>query len=168
MRQEPPQDHYKVLALPIHYGTNNSISLHDIKLAYRNALLRHHPDKSDSIKNAKLESSVFAIDQVKLAYKTLSDPISRLNYDHTLRLITSEGKPTKENPHLGLETLDLDDLNFQEVESRWYSSCRCGNQQGFVVTEKDLESNAAYGEVIAECRGCSLWLRVTFALSEDG
>lgn len=51
----------------------------------------------------------------------------------------------------------------ENEEMIWFRACRCGQQRGFVVTETELEACAADGEILTECRGCSLWLRVVFA-----
>ena len=68
----------------------------------------------------------------------------------------------------GLETVDLDDLTFDEAQAVWYRACRCGHERGFVITEGELDADAEIGEVVTGCRGCSLWLNVTFVATEDG
>jgi hypothetical protein len=51
----------------------------------------------------------------------------------------------------------------------WYRGCRCGDERGFMVTEMDLEKEAEHGEVVIGCRGCSLWMKILFAMEEgDG
>lgn len=69
--------------------------------------------------------------------------------------------------HPGLETVDLDDMGYDEKEQMWYRGCRCGKDGAYVITEEELELNAEYGETITPCQGCSLWLRVTFAVADD-
>lgn len=167
MRRNLPQNHYKVLALPHSFATNKDISHYDIKLAYRRALLRNHPDKSEGTQTAMIGIPTYTIDEITLAFKILSDPVTRSQHDRSLKSSTEEYQ-TVERSHPGLDTTDLDDLLSNEEQGMWYRSCRCGNEQGFMVTEEELERNAEYGEVVIGCRGCSLWLRVTFAMSEDG
>ena len=62
------------------------------------------------------------------------------------------------------ETVDLDDLVFDQRNRLWQAPCRCGASLGFVVTEADLEENShhAEGAVYVACVGCSLWLKVEF------
>ena len=159
------QDHYKVLALPSAQLSRKQLTEQDIKLAYRRALLLHHPDKSTPAQ--KPGNSNPTIDQITMAYKTLTDPAARSEYDRLLSLKSSTGIPSQAS-HSGLETVDLDELLYDYVQETWYRSCRCGKERAYVITERDLENNTEYGELVAGCQGCSLWLRVTFAVAEDG
>lgn len=167
MSQELIQNHYKVLALPHPLSTNKEISYHDIKLAYRRALLRNHPDKREGNKTTMTEIPTYTIDQITFAFKILGNPVTRTQHNRSLELYSKESHSV-EGSHPGLDTTDLDDFISNEEQRIWYRSCRCGNEQGFTVTEDELEKNAKYGEVIIGCCGCSLWLRVTFATSEGG
>ena len=36
-----------------------------------------------------------------------------------------------------------------------------------MITEEELELKAEYAETITGCQGCSLWLRVTFAVVDE-
>lgn len=36
-----------------------------------------------------------------------------------------------------------------------------------MVTEEELEKESAHGEIVIGCRGCSLWMKVLFAVQED-
>lgn len=161
--------HYEILGLPSPDATDRIVSLIDIKSAYRRALLRHHPDKSGGIFGAAANSraSKYSVDQLLLAYRILIDPASRFQYDQSLKT-APVGTPEVAKSHPGLESVDLDDLQFDEALNTWYRGCRCGNERGFVITEGELEEDAEIGEVVTGCRGCSLWLRVTFAVAEDG
>lgn len=67
----------------------------------------------------------------------------------------------------GIETVDLDDLEVDEARGEWYRSCRCGDDQGFLVAESDLEEAVEEGELSVGCRGCSLWLKVLFGVMEE-
>ena len=160
------KEHYSVLGLsaPLHaqYGS------HAIKLAYRKALLVHHPDKvppnvRPSLKNNPPDP-LPTIDDISLAYKVLSDPRSRGEYDRQLLLQPHNAlrRGGKEIFHSGLDTVDLDDLDFDEVNNVWTRACRCGQERGFVVTEQELEKEMENGELCTGCRGCSLWLGVLF------
>ncbi|MCJ1428802.1 hypothetical protein MMC29_006713 [Sticta canariensis] len=167
MSKELRLSHYGILGLPSPNSTDHKVSLLDIKSAYRRALLHYHPDKSSSVFGAaaKAASSKYSVDQILLAYKTLIDPASRLQYDQSLKSAPVSTLDA-EQPRPGLESVDLDDMEFDTRDNTWNRGCRCGNERGFVVTEDDLENHADVGEILTECRGCSLWLRVTYASAD--
>lgn len=164
-------NHYQILSLPSP-RSGVSPSLDDIKQAYRDALLRYHPDKSmlsEHKPEAKhQDEATHSIDHVILAYKTLSNTSARAAYDNFLRH-TESWRPHSTTPqgtlHSGFETVDLDDLSHDTEDNSWYRGCRCGDQKGFQVTETDLEQRVTEGAVMTGCRGCSLWLQVEFAVS---
>ncbi|KAL2133940.1 hypothetical protein VTI74DRAFT_1358 [Chaetomium olivicolor] len=154
-----------------------------IKRAYRRALLNHHPDKTTHNTQAQTQTQhrqKYTIDQISTAYATLSRPSLRAAYDRSLAL--SRTSPSQSNGgggsgtaaesfQTGIETVDLDDLAYDESEdgatTRWYRSCRCGNPRGYLFSEADLEDAADLGELMVGCADCSLWLRVHFAVVED-
>jgi diphthamide biosynthesis protein 4 len=156
----------------------------EVKAAYKRALLQHHPDKKSTSSPPQSRNNI-TIDSIALAYKILSSPSLKAEYDSHLQQNSRShnNKPNNNNTNpdsededeesdiifrTGLETVDLDDLDFVEDskadEETWTRSCRCGDDGGFVVSEKELEANAEDGEVIVGCRGCSLWLRVLFGV----
>ena len=155
----PEKDHYNILNLP---SRDEALDEKTLRTAYRRALLLHHPDKSAV--NAKSKPS---IDDITLAYKTLANPLSRSEYDRLRALDSPPKSPFHQKPNFGLEIVDLDDLSYDPNQGTWYRSCRCGKEQSFVITEETLQVNADYGEIIVGCEGCSLWLRVTFAVAEE-
>lgn len=171
-------NHYEVLGLHSSLaGTDRPLAQEDIKAAYRRALLEHHPDKvtkktdgSDhQITTSTLDTPKNTIDQIIRAYKTLTDPQARVEHDRFLRLrppvpsgLRRDDYKDGENSYSGLDTVDLDDLDFDEDLNVWFRSCRCGNRRGFVLTETELEDDAEEGIVAVGCRGCSLWLMVLF------
>lgn len=160
------QGYYEVLSLPTTQSLRNQLNEQDIKFAYRRALLLHHPDKkSTPLPTTPSTSTKPTIDQITLAYKTLISPTLRTAYDRTQALKASSATLT---PHPGLETVDLDDLLHDDQQNIWYRSCRCGKERAYTITEEELEMNAEEGEIVTGCQGCSLWLRVTFAVAEDG
>jgi diphthamide biosynthesis protein 4 len=123
------------------------------------------------------EGFIFTVDQITLAFSTLSDPKSRAAYDaslavdHYSAIKGTDGNRDGKDWKTGIETVDLDDLEVCEeenVEQVWYRGCRCGDEKGFVVRERDLEDAAQDGEVTVGCKGCSLWLKVLFGVVEDG
>lgn len=166
MGQKTGLNHYEVLALSHLLVANQEISQHDIKAAYRDALLHYHPDKFKGAKREMTNAPIYTVDEITQAFKVLGNPRSRSQYDQGLKFPSREIVNAK-GSHLGLETVDLDDLRLDEEQKIWYRGCRCGSEQCFIVSEEELEKNAEVGEVIIGCQGCSLWLRVTFVVSED-
>jgi diphthamide biosynthesis protein 4 len=158
-----PPNHYEVLGLSSAPGKRYASD--DLKLAYRRALLRNHPDKASSGGSHEPATPRFTVGEITQAFKTLSDPASRLEYDRQRRL---------DGHHAGdaatataQEVVDLDDLAYDGDEGVWYRGCRCGQARGYQIREADLEKEAERGELIAGCAGCSLWMRVVFQLVED-
>lgn len=199
MTLEP--SHYAILNLPL---PPTRLSRQEIKLAYHRALLRHHPDKSRSaaasstltpvlnvnntgdVGRKGTSKSAYTVDQITLAYKVISDPVARAEYDRTLRMKnlgqidpSSHGGEAGDSDsafRTGLEVFDLDDMQIDdecdaasdgEHGSLWYRSCRCGDEKGFLVKEEELEREAERGEIVVGCRGCSLWAKIMFAVDED-
>lgn len=187
-------DYYQILSLPF-TGSSSSLSKQQIKLSYHKALLKHHPDKARAIAqdtriphngptvsplsgcftrpSDSTQQRTYTIDEITTAYKTLSDPHLRAEYDRSLQLDRAkiaEREKTGDVFHTGLEVVDLEDLACDEGDAEslvWYRGCRCGDERGFLVSEMDLEREVEQGEVVVGCRGCSLWLKVLFAV-EDG
>lgn len=196
MRPEPiEQDFYAILGLPF-TGTSAAFSKQQIKVAYHRALLKYHPDKattaagtvttkSSTSSGDETRAGTYTVDEITAAYKTLSNPLLRTDYDRSLRLSRVKAGEKHGNAdvfHTGLEVVDLEDLVYEEEEeahggnneqgedsagSYWYRSCRCGDEKGFLVTEQDLEREAEHGEIIIGCRGCSLWMKILFAVESD-
>lgn len=153
---------YKILGLETRQY--DSLTATDVKTAYKRALLLYHPDKTPHRTEKHAQASV-TVDEIALAYKTISNPDLRLEYDRVLAqdLVLKEGAPTPRTHHPGLEIVDLDHLAFEDETQTWSRSCRCGDKQGFVVTEPELEEHSDQGELVVGCKGCSLWLKVLFS-----
>ena len=168
MKQIPiPQNHYKVLSLPKVSESGHVPTLEVIKRAYHRALLIYHPDKSHP---ATLSRPKYTIDQITQAYQVLSDPVSRSSFDQSLRLnpkFSSLARGATVSILTG-ETVDLDDLIYDDEQKLWYRACRCGQERGFVVTEDDLEKQKAEGEALVGCLGCSLWTKILFTAQDEG
>ena len=127
----------------------------------------------------KEKGEVFSIDQIVEALAVLSDGKMRAEYDWELKLKNGGGDFGGGNGNgrrgfkTGVEMVDLDDLETEmgaDGGQVWWRACRCGDEKGFVVSERDLEEAAGEGdaEVGVGCRGCSLWLKVGFGVLEDG
>ena len=165
-----PQTFYELLKL----SPGHDLKLEDVKSAYRQALLTYHPDKLQQLLITKSPESgagddVPTIDLIVEAYSTLSDPAVRKAYDASL-------KKQQSVAHHGIETFDLEDFvcNDQSNPISWSKTCRCGNPTAYVLSEQDLEKadseqvgdSNGLKEILIGCRGCSLFIRVTFATSE--
>jgi diphthamide biosynthesis protein 4 len=153
-------NHYEALGLG-HRQFDGSLTAQDIKQAYRKALLEHHPDKAPTGDTAR------SVDSITVAYKTLSEPQAKVEYDRGSRLQHARNKGDDKVFHTGLDVVDLDDLDYDEETGEWWRSCRCGQARGFIITEDQLENESRYGELITGCKGCSLWLKVLFGVEED-
>lgn len=155
-------DFYTVLDLQ-RRRNGRDITATELKQAYKRALLAHHPDKQSS----SAAPTNATIDIITQAFKTLSDPVLRAEYDRNQRLRVEDSdelSAQRSTRHTGMETVDLEDLKFIEVSEAWTKPCRCGSDPAFVVTEAELEKNVDYGELIVGCKGCSLWLKVLFSV----
>ncbi|KAI0135613.1 hypothetical protein F4814DRAFT_30151 [Daldinia grandis] len=185
---------YDVLSLtPKHLEGQTGIAQQQkiVKQAYHRALLKYHPDKSaggntpqgsrtstptpststsTSSKPRPKQTSqpriAYTVDQIQHAYAVLSDRKQRTDYDRALR--TSPSTSASSPPfQTGVETVDLDDLAFDERTGVYYRSCRCGNARGYAFTEDNLEEFEDDGVLMVECLDCSLWIRVLFAAADD-
>lgn len=162
-------DCYKVLALQTPQPGVPIPSQQEIKEAYRRALLTNHPDKTRDADILQTKKTRYTIDEITFACKTLIVPIHRREHDKKLKLQSPEiGAPNDGDRHSGIDTLDLDELHYDRDKSEWHRDCRCGDTMGFTVNEDDLLQGSDHGELVTECLGCSLRLRVTFAVTHDG
>ncbi|KAJ9606393.1 Diphthamide biosynthesis protein 4 [Cladophialophora chaetospira] len=169
-----PQTHYDVLQLQRH--EISGLSEADIKAAYRRALLLHHPDKAPTAKaedawSAHLQPGPnprHTVDEIVIAFETLVDPTKRAEYDKSLEKDSASWRHVNgyKGTHIGVESFDLEELTYDEMMNTWSKGCRCGDQQGYVVTEPDLEQESQHGEIYVGCRGCSLFINVHFAVEE--
>ncbi|PKY00282.1 DnaJ-domain-containing protein, partial [Aspergillus campestris IBT 28561] len=164
--------HYEILNIPFPTSSSSSsttLTKQQLKTAYHKALLQHHPDKTSSTSSPSTPTSTtinattnsdrkHTIDAITTAYKTLSDPRQRAEYDTRLRLERNTHSTQTSGPdahfHTGLEVIDLEDLHCEETDTEtvWYRGCRCGDERGFLVTEEDLEREVEGGEVVVGCR----------------
>jgi DnaJ-class molecular chaperone len=179
MTPEPSPTHYEILDLPPSLQNEPYFSPQTLRTAYRRSLLRWHPDKANTNLTLKSPPSAtqpkFSIDQISTAYTTLCDTRKRREYDRELKARNSRSGNENGNGwneerkfKAGVEAVDLDDLEHDESQGIWYRGCRCGDESGYEVRESDLEAGEGDAEVLVGCRGCSLWLRVLFAVVQDG
>lgn len=178
------------LPAPTRNGTSSEvITSYLVKKAYHKALLRWHPDKALSShvsRQQREESSTgssdgstedsspkYTLDEIITAYTTLSTERGRREYEREYRLqltgptAAAAAAMMREqvsgiwNAYAPMDVVDLDDFDYVEVSGKFYRGCRCGNEEGYVLWERDLE-DVQTGEVQVGCGGCSLWLRVQF------
>ncbi|KAF3924750.1 hypothetical protein AA313_de0209572 [Arthrobotrys entomopaga] len=194
--------HYTILSLPpslppSSYQTYQTI----LKRAYHRTLLRCHPDKlppgdtnptgtTIATKNDEPHQEVYTIDQINTAYKTLSSPSLRQEYDASLRFSSLSTSTSKKGYKTGLEIVDLDDMIYHPNDNdknnnsvnggRFTRSCRCGAEEGYILTESDMneiendlidhnngtEKGNARSMMIG-CLGCSLWVQVDWVVCDD-
>lgn len=153
------KSHYEILALPSPLTSGENLNETDVKQAYHKALLQHHPDKNASKPSAVTGPS---IDEITIAYKVLSNAQTRLVYNNFLRAERQKSEPNGTKSLVRSEIVDLDDLEYDEVQGAWYRACRCGNDRGYLITEAELEREVEHGEIVIGCSGCSLWMKVVF------
>lgn len=123
-----------------------------------------------------------SVDAITAAYRVLGSAEARRAFERGLLARGAVGGGGGEagwdadadaGAHVGLEVVDLDDLVWEEGEGGegvWWRSCRCGEERGFVVRERQLvrEEEAGGRELLVGCVGCSLWLRVGFGVVSEG
>lgn len=141
----------------------------ELKLAYRRALLRHHPDKKQASPLTKSHSSasknchVFSVDQITKAYKVLSSTKEKAIYDKSLeRDIRALSTRSKVTQHAGVDTFDLEELDYADDTDTWSLTCKCGHERAYTFSGSDLESESAQREICVQCAGCSLLIKVLF------
>ncbi|KAK6529729.1 Diphthamide biosynthesis protein 4 [Arthrobotrys megalospora] len=187
------QTHYTILSIPqsLQSAHKNYQSL--LKKSYHRTLLRCHPDKlpagasvagqvnqGDGIES---QEEIYTIDQINTAYKTLSSPALRQEYDLALRSALSKGTNGDGGYKTGLDVVDLDDMVYQEDGSaggKFTRSCRCGAEEGYVLTEEDMDdvekevqqlqkanNGSKARSMIIGCLGCSLWVQVEWVVCDD-
>lgn len=179
---------YQILGLEASSALEYSrITPEQIKQGYHAALLANHPDKLNqsglSVEvqsgNSKQNSSEkVTIPAIKTAYSILSNPERRKEYDQQLKLGVAlvTGGSNKVIPKSATEQIDLDDME-SRVEMGadgvseicvWTKSCRCGETEGYVLTEQDLIDNGLESKsIIVQCIGCSLWIDVLYDIAEQ-
>ncbi|KAI1300301.1 hypothetical protein F5Y03DRAFT_231798 [Xylaria venustula] len=129
---------------------------------------------SSSVPKSQL---TYTVDQIQHAYSVLSDGRQRREYDRQLLLTSQQHSSFSSSSeqkhsvstrfHTGVETVDLDDLGFDERSGVYHGSCRCGNARGFQFTEAELEEYEEDLVLMVQCLDCSLWMRVLFDAADE-
>ncbi|KEF62765.1 uncharacterized protein A1O9_00738 [Exophiala aquamarina CBS 119918] len=167
-----PYTYYDILQLARGGAEGSNFPKDGIKAAYRRALLLHHPDKTSHTSVEPSSSSQtqpptpkYSIDEIVSAYEVLSDSKKRAEYDKALKR-NEKDMQGQHRTHIGIEMYDLEDLVYDEDKDIWSKGCRCGDEHGYILTVLDLENESQHGEVYVGCRGCSLFIKVLFAMDE--
>jgi len=176
------RSHYDVLGLPLpiyNGATPELLTSQVVKKAYHKALLKWHPDKaliggapSAAIRDKPKSTSPlptdtpgYTLDEIITAYTTLSTERGRREYEreYRLQLVGSTREEVKSlwNVYVPMDVVDLDDFEYEERLGKFYKGCRCGENEGYVLWESELEELQT-GVVVVGCVGCSLWLKVEF------
>ncbi|KAJ9653100.1 Diphthamide biosynthesis protein 4 [Neophaeococcomyces mojaviensis] len=166
-------DHYTVLGLqPPRRAGDGQITNEALKAAHRRALLLHHPDKVSGQRVPDVTSRVaqtetrFTVDQIVKAYETLANPISKAKYNETLlKRGRTKASSNGTKASSGLDTFDLEDLEYSDSLDSWMKTCRCGGT--YQVNGSQLEDAGPDGEIIVGCNGCSLCINVVFDILEE-
>lgn len=152
-------------------GVEPSATLAEIKKAYKERLLNSHPDKTQRTTSDNI------VVELKTAYSVLCNDEARREYDDEVqRRFQKSGLISSGE---GLDVVTLDDF-VCDVEAEGEDSIatfrkdcpRCTAQDGFVLTDNDLEDNGTPDgiggyEIILQCSACSLWLKVQYYEDEE-
>ncbi|AOW05044.1 Diphthamide biosynthesis protein 4 [Yarrowia lipolytica] len=162
-------NHYTILGLsePPHVPELTSA---DLKTAYKQALLKNHPDK---LQEREAYTGSVQITAITTAYACLSNSKLKKEYDLSLK---NGANGVKSGP--GSDVFDLTELEEREDADgmfSWYKPCRCGEAGGYVLTEEHLENNEKYyegvdvqfHEIVVQCGTCSLWITVQYGVEEE-
>ncbi|KAF5103163.1 hypothetical protein DV451_001606 [Geotrichum candidum] len=149
----------------------SDVPLSEIKQGYHAALLDNHPDKQQQQQQQTGSAPLLSIPLIKAAFAVLSNAAERAEYDKKLITgggvaVASAGLP----PRATGCTMDLSELTIHEDDPenfRWTSACRCGEDEGYVLTERDLEANGDLTSIVVQCVGCSLWIEVQYDIEEE-
>lgn len=132
-------DYYHLLNIPEEKRHNNGIGQpatlippHELRQAYKRALLHHHPDKQKKKKTQESTSSpttyppaAATIDEITEAYRVLGNASERAKYDVELQKWKTMNNNIHHHNnqhqadviittrHTGIEIVDLEDLDFE-------------------------------------------------------
>ncbi|PVG02004.1 DnaJ-domain-containing protein [Serendipita vermifera] len=166
-RSDGETNWYRILGLEM------DATQQQIKRAYHQALLRHHPDKNInlSIDQKPLvdssPTSPLEVHTLRQAFEILSNPASRELYDEQLRSSSSSSSTDSKGGPRPAHVVSLDEFEQQDgaegssEPTQWVYPCRCGGS--FIVTEHLLESDVH----LISCDACSEALWVGYEVQEE-
>lgn len=129
-------DYYEILQVSADAGQD------DLKKAYQQMILRHHPDK-----NLELAGNSDKFMKIDEAYKVLKDPATRKEYD---------SKRFQESTRCQMiihDTVSKDEFLYDETNEVHYYVCKCS---GWYILDEDSDDR----EYIICCDECSLVIKV--------
>ena len=151
-------------------GVGPSASADELKRAYQQLALRHHPDRRSTSADGDGGADDEAFVRVQRAYEAVRDPESRRRLDAQARAAQLSAAACEAR---ALE-VERDELTWCEEEAddeedepaaasteagSWRCDCRCGDE--FVLSAEQLRRGAAEAAVVeVPCRSCSYVLRV--------
>lgn len=160
LRCEIMVSHYEVL------GVKFDSSVSEIKEAYKQCLLRTHPDKRGG-----RSTGIIDVNAIQDAYRVLSDPALRLKYNKEIAQLQKSSGYVGSGE--GLDEYSIDSFEFDATKQEYLMDCpRCMAKNGFAFYENTLEQHAVDDlnggfVVFSQCCSCSLWLKITFQLASE-
>jgi DnaJ-class molecular chaperone len=153
-------DHYQTLGIP------EDASAEEVRHAYKAQLLLVHPDKAviSSVCTSESTSvlgSASALARIQEAYAVLKDPVSRDEYDESLR-----GRRMFEESIDVYDEVPISELMPSADGSLLTHPCRCGDVFALEARCRDTAQGGSLAEderveYMLECPSCSLRL-ITF------
>lgn len=127
-------------------GCDKSTPYETLKDNYRKLLVRLHPDKSIS------SSSTAACAELNKAWNILKDSDLKKTYDEQIEQCDIDTEVTI------FETLNISDLENNEIEDTFSYNCRCG---GLFLVPKSMVDNVYQMEpILFPCDDCSLFVKI--------
>lgn len=178
-------NHYDIL------GVDTSFTRELLRAAYHSRLFESHPDKNitnptnsadtskEFPKNSNPDGKPITIaskvpatvEEIKIAYSILSDPLKRALYDE--ELAENCARNGYNVTGAGLDEYTLNDFDYTETsgDATWTRDCpRCTSEESVVLTEEDLLEGSPDGtggfQIAVSCQICSLWIMVSY--EEEG
>jgi len=128
-------------------GCDVRATYEELKKAYYDLVLKHHPDKKSNSSDEDPE----AFQSIDEAWKTLRDPEKRRSYDEALK------QKELEEQTLIYGTFTLDQLSFSSDSGVGVYSCVCRCGGVYKITKDDLEQFQFY---LVGCDQCSLMISI--------
>lgn len=145
----------------------NDVNPQQLKAAYHQKLLSSHPDKTGEPNS----QSAMSISNIKEAYRVLSDPGQRKQYDEDLN--SSFKKQGFNITGAGLDIYTLESFHYvEDPDLVWTRDCpRCSSVNSIELREADLEMGTPDGlggyQIMVPCQSCSLWITVLYEEEEE-
>lgn len=130
---------YSVLEVP------PDAPLADIRKAYQNLILKHHPDKSEDPSGT---STFLKIDK---AWKVLRDADLRKQYD------AEAGQQEYNDVPIVNESLRIEEMDYEAEEGTYERPCRCGGSYSIHKDELEDVDSSFY----LNCSECSLVIEIS-------